>query len=298
MMAVAPRIVDTPLLSIAYEHHGPEGGRAVVLLHGFPYSPRAYDEVAPALAAAGMRVIVPYLRGYGPTRFRDDATMRSAEQAALGQDLLDLMAALDLDRPILVGYDWGGRAACVAAALAPDRVRALVSCWGYNILGRPSLAPAPPAWEHMLWYQYYLHTHRGRMMLNDNRRGFCRYLWEQWSPTWAFSDETFEESAQYFDNPDFVEIVLHSYRWRAGLVPGDPRYAALALYLEQRPDIAVPTIVLRGDQGISPPMRPGDRERFTSHFTCRTLPGIGHSPPQEAPDTVAQAVLELDEMTA
>lgn len=292
------RSVDTAVLSIAYEEHGPRNGKPVLLMHGFPYSVRAYEEVAPALAAQGFRAIVPHLRGFGPTRFLDERTMRSGEQAALTQDLLDLIAALELDRPILVGYDWGGRAACGAAATAPDRIHGLVSCWGYNILGRPSQAPLDPAWEHQLWYQYYLHMHRGRMMLQDNRRGFCRYLWEQWSPTWAFDNATFEDSAQFFDNPDFVDVVLHCYRYRAALVPGDPRYAALALQLEKRPDIAVPTIVLHSDQGISPPMRPGDRERFTAGFTYRELPGVGHSPPQETPSIVVEAVLELDGQTA
>lgn len=285
---------DTPSLTIGYEELGPKDGRPVVLLHGFPYSPRAYDEVAPALAAEGMRAVVPYLRGYGPTRFRDPSRIRSGEQAALGQDLLDLIAVLKLERPLVVGYDWGGRAACIAAAVAPDIVRGLVTCAAYNIFGPPTLAPLSPEKEHNMWYQYYFHTHRGRTMLTQNRRDFCRYLWRLWSPSWKFDDVIFEASAQYFDNPDFVEVVLHSYRHRFYLVPGDPELADLAKRLEQRPDITVPAILLWSDQGLAPPVSQRDRERFTGGLVYREIIGAGHSPPQETPQIVVDAILELD----
>jgi pimeloyl-ACP methyl ester carboxylesterase len=286
--------IEAGVLNIAYEEHGPADGIPAVLLHGFPYDPRTYDAVAPALAAAGIRAIVPYLRGYGPTRFRDPATPRSGEQAALGMDLVALIEALKLDRPVVAGYDWGGRAACVAAALRPDLVRGLVSCGGYNMFGPPITGPVDPEFEHKLWYQYYLHMHRGRMMLVQNRRGFCGLLWKLWSPTWDFSPETFEASAVSFDNPDFVEVVLHSYRHRSGLVPGDPALAGIATRLEQeRPSIAVPTIVLHGEDGLAPPAMSADRSRFTASWELRTIPGIGHNLSQEAPEAMAHAVIDL-----
>lgn len=290
----AIRHIDAGTLLVAYEEHGPADGVPAVLLHGFPYDPRTYDEVAPILADNGIRVIAPYLRGYGPTRFRDPATPRSGEQAALGSDLVALIEALALDRPVVAGYDWGGRAACVAAAIRPDLVRGLVSGGGYNLFGPPVTGPLDPAFEHLLWYQYYLHMHRGRMMLEQNRRGFCRLLWKLWSPTWSFDDETFEATARSFDNPDFVDVVLHSYRHRAGLVPGDPALSELATRLEQhRPEITVPTIVLHGEDGLAPPAMSADRRKFTGPWEVRNLPGIGHNLPQEAPRAMAQAVLDL-----
>ncbi|MGE3746317.1 MAG: alpha/beta fold hydrolase [Sphingomonadaceae bacterium] len=284
---------ETPSLLISYEEHGPDNGQAVVLLHGFPYDPRAYDVVAPALAAEGLRVIVPYLRGYGPTRFIDDAIPRSGEQAALGNDLIELIEALDLQKPVLAGYDWGGRAACITAAVRPDLAGGLVSVCGYNLFGPPLLGPADPAMEHLLWYQYYLHMHRGRMMLTDNRRAFCRYLWQTWSPTWDFDDATFAASASSFDNPDFVEVVLHSYRHRSGLVPGDPRLTGLAARLETRPDISVPTIVLHGDKDHAPLSLSLDRSRFTGSYQRKIIAGAGHNLPQETPEPMVEAVLEL-----
>lgn len=290
----AIRHVRAGVLDVAYEEHGAPDGTPAVLLHGFPYAPRAYDEVAPILAAQGIRAIVPYLRGYGPTRFCDPKTPRSGEQAALGSDLVALIEALGLDRPVVAGYDWGGRAACITAAIRPDLVRGLVSCGGYNLMGPPITAPLDPEFEHKLWYQYYLHMHRGRMMLEQNRRGFCRVLWKQWSPSWAFTEDMFEASAQCFDNPDFVEVVLHSYRHRAGLVPGDPALASLANRLEQeRPPINVPTIVLHGADGLGLAATSGDRSRFTGPWQMRELARIGHNVPQEAPREMARAVLEL-----
>lgn len=290
--------VRTPVLEVAYHESGPADGVPAVLLHGFPYDPLCFADVVPALAAQGMRVIVPYLRGYGPTRFVDAGTPRSGEQAALGNDLIALIGALALDRPVVAGFDWGGRAACIASAVRPDLVRGLVSVCGYNLFGPPVTGPVDPELEHIFWYQYYLHTHRGRMMLNQNRRRFCKLLWKLWSPAWDFTDETFEESARSFDNPDFVEVVLHSYRHRAGLVPGDPTLATLAARLEQRPDIAVPTIVLHGDTDMAPLWMSLDRSRFTGSYARRVLPRVGHNPPQEAPEPMIAAVLELVEATA
>jgi len=217
------KALRTPTLEIAYEESGPAEGRPVVLLHGFPDDVHAYDGVAPPLAAAGWRVLVPYLRGYGPTRFLDPLTPRSGQQAALGHDLLDFLDALGLERAALAGYDWGGRAACIVAALGRERVASLVSVGGYNIqnIVRAS-EPAAPDREYRLWYQWYFHTERGRAGLIANRRPLCRLLWQLWSPNWRFDDATFERTAASFDNPDFVEVVIQSYRHRYDLVPGDP----------------------------------------------------------------------------
>ena len=287
------RTLRTSALEIAYHESGPPEGPSAVLLHGFPYDPLCYEAVALALSAQGMRTIVPYLRGYGPTRFLEAGTPRSGEQAALGNDLIELIEALALSRPVVAGYDWGGRAACITAAVRPDLVRGLVSVGGYNLFGPPATGPLAPEMEHILWYQYYLQMHRGRMMLNDNRRGFCKLLWKLWSPVWDFTDETFERSAKSFDNADFVEVVLHSYRHRAGLAPGDPKLAALAARLELRPDISVPTIVLHGDTDVTPLAMSLDRSRFSGPYAHRVLSRVGHNPPQEAPEPVIDAILEL-----
>jgi len=291
----------TPTLEIAYEDSGPEGGFPVLLMHGFPYDPRAFDEVAPALAAAGHRAIVPYLRGYGATRFLSAETPRSGQQAAFGRDLVELMDALRLPRAVLAGYDWGGRAACVAAALWPERVRGLVSANGYNIQDiAGSVVPAPPAQEHRLWYQYYFHTERGRAGLTANRRELCKLLWRLWSPNWAFDDATFERTAVSFDNPDFVDVVIQSYRHRFGYAPGDPALEVFEQRLAVRPPIAVPTIVLQGEgDGVAPPAvsspaATASRARFfTGPYQRRMIPVIGHNVPQEAPRDVAAAVLDL-----
>jgi pimeloyl-ACP methyl ester carboxylesterase len=286
----------TKTLDIAYEESGPENGSPVLLMHGFPYDPRCYDEVAPRLAAAGCRAIVPYLRGYGPTRFLEAATPRSGQQAALGHDLLDLMDALALPRATLVGFDWGGRAACVATALAPERVTGLVSANGYNIQDiAGSGKPAPAEQEHRLWYQYYFHTERGRAGLTQNRRDICKLLWHLWSPTWKFDDATFERSAKSFDNPDFVDVVIQSYRHRYGYAPGDPALEPFEQRLAARPAITVPTVVLHGaDNGIAPPAAADPQARFfTGPYRREIVPGVGHNLPQEAPTVVAAAALEL-----
>ena len=290
------RLARTPHLEIACETHGPPDGAPVLLLHGFPYAPRAYDAVAPALARQGFRVVVPYLRGYGPTRFLSADTPRSGQQAALGRDLLELLDALEIPRAILAGYDWGGRAACIVAALWPERAKGLVTAEGYNIQNiAASIRPATPELEHRLWYQYYLHGPRGVAGLTANRRDFARLLWRLWSPEWRFDEATFQQSAAAFDNPDFVEIVVHSYRHRFGYAAGDPALAATEAALAAQPAITVPSIGLfGGHDGVSDPARPErDAHHFTGGYTVRILPGIGHNIPQEAPDAYIEAILEL-----
>jgi pimeloyl-ACP methyl ester carboxylesterase len=268
----------------------------VILLHGFPYSPRAYDQIAPALAAEGYRVIVPYLRGYGPTRFNSPDTLRSGQQAALAQDLLDLMDALAIPQAALCGYDWGGRAACIVAALWPERVRCLVTGDGYNLQNIPnSTEPRDPETEHRLWYQYYFHTPRGVEGLTKNRRSLCELLWKLWSPTWIKGPDLYPLSAPAFDNPDFVEVVIQSYRHRFMYAPGDPALEWMEQALTQQPPISVPTISLCGaDDGVGPPPDiDDDCEHFTGPYERRVLPGVGHDIPEEAPAATLKALLDL-----
>ncbi len=292
----APRSIRAGVLDVSYFEYGPANGSVVFLMHGFPYDVHTYAEVAPILAAAGCRVIVPYLRGYGGTRFVDATTLRSGEQAALGADLLALMDALGVQDAVLAGYDWGGRAACVVAALWPERCRALVSFNSYNIQNiATALKPDSPSNEHRLWYQYYFHSERGRAGLTADRRGLIKLLWRLWSPTWKFDSETFLRSAPAFDNPDFVDVVIHSYRHRFGLVPGDPAYAAMEARLAQSPTINVPTITFDGaDDGVrSPSSASAQAHRFSGVREHRVVPGVGHNMPQEVPAVFAQAILEL-----
>jgi pimeloyl-ACP methyl ester carboxylesterase len=288
----------TSVLEIAYEESGPETGFPVLLMHGFPYDPRAFDEVVPPLVEAGCRVIVPYLRGYGQTRFLQAETMRSGQQAALGRDLVELMDALQIPAAVLAGFDWGGRAACVAAALWPDRVKGLVSANGYNIQDiAASVKPAAPEREHRLWYQYYFHTERGRAGLQTNRRELCKLLWRLWSPNWKFDDATYARTAESFDNRDFVEVVIHSYRHRFGYAPGDPAYDIVERQLAERPPITVPAIVLQGaGDGVGvPSARAAETQAklFTGPYQYRLIPVIGHDIPQEAPKETTAAILEL-----
>jgi pimeloyl-ACP methyl ester carboxylesterase len=288
--------IHAGVLDIAYLESGPVTGPPVFLMHGFPYDIHAYAEVAPLLAAAGCRVIVPYLRGYGPTRFLDKDTPRSGEQAALGADLLALMDALGIPRAVLAGYDWGGRAACVVAALWPQRCAGLVSFNSYNIQNiARAMEPEAPENEHRLWYQYYFHSERGRAGLAADRRAVTRLLWKLWSPSWAFDDATFERSAAAFDNPDFVDVVIHSYRHRFGLVPGDPAYADIERRLAAQPSITVPTVTFDGaDDGVRPPASAAAQaHRFSGPRSHRVVAGAGHNMPQEAPRVFADAVLEL-----
>lgn len=291
-----PQHIQAGALSIAYVEAGPADGSPVFLMHGFPYDIHSYVEVAPLLAAAGCRVIVPYLRGFGATQFLSAATPRSGEQAALGADLLALMDALAIPRAVLAGYDWGGRAACVVAALWPERCTGLLSVNSYNIQNiADAMAPDSAENEHCLWYQYYFHSQRGRAGLAKDRRGIAHLLWKLWSPTWPFDDATFERSAAAFDNPDFVEVVIQSYRHRFGLVAGDPTYAEIERRLAQQPVITVPTITFDGaDDGVRPPTNAAAHaHRFTGPRSHHILPGVGHNMPQEVPRVFADAVLAL-----
>ena len=283
-------------LNIAYFESGPADGPPVFLMHGFPYDIHTYAEVAPMLADAGCRVIVPYLRGFGPTRFLSDTTPRSGEQAALGADLLALMDALAIPRAVLAGYDWGGRAACVVAALWPERCAGLVSFNSYNIQNiAKAMEPDTPQNERSLWYQYYFHSERGRAGLAKDRRAVTRLLWQLWSPVWDFDDATFERSAAAFENPDFVDVVIQSYRHRFGLVSGDPAYADIERRLAAQPSITVPAITFDGaDDGVRPPAAAAaSAHRFTGPRSHHIVPGVGHNMPQEVPRVFADAVLAL-----
>jgi pimeloyl-ACP methyl ester carboxylesterase len=290
------RTVDAGVLNIAYYEAGPADGPVVMLMHGFPYDIHSYVDVAPQLAAQGCRVIVPYLRGYGPTRFLDPATPRSGEQAAMGADLMALMDALHIQRAVFAGYDWGGRAACVGAALWPERCIGLVCVNSYLIqdIAR-AMVPARPEREVPLWYQYYFQIERGRAGLAANRRDIARILWTQWSPNWQFDAACFDRTAIGHDNPDYVEVVIHSYRHRYGLADGDPRYADIQQKLSALPPITVPAITLDGDgDGVSPATDGrSSAPRFTGRRVHRVIPRAGHNLPQEAPEAFAAAVMEL-----
>jgi pimeloyl-ACP methyl ester carboxylesterase len=296
--AQSAKSVQTPVLDIAYEESGNPQGFPIVLLHGFPDDVHAFDAVAPPLAKAGYRVLVPYLRGYGPTRFRDPAAPRKAEQAAIGQDLIDFADALNLKQMALAGYDWGGRAAAIAAALHPERVRATVTIGGYTIQNVfPPQPPAPPEVERELWYQWYFNTERGRAGLAANRHSLCKLLWQLWSPGWHFSDEEYNRTAPAFDNPDFVEVVIHSYRHRNSNAPGEGRFLAVEKQLAQRPKIAAPSILLYGatDPLARPAaeVTPAERAVFPALVARRVIEGAGHFLPREKPEAVSSALLEL-----
>lgn len=290
--------VRTPVLEIAYQEFGPAEGPAAILLHGWPSDVHDYDGVAPPLAAAGYRVLVPWLRGFGATRFLDAATPRSGQQAALGADIRDFMAALSVPSAVLVGYDWGGRAACVAAALWPERVAGLVAITGYGIqdIAR-SAEPASAEQEFRYWYQWYFHTERGRAGLAANRAEISRLLWKLWSPNWAFNDATFAATASSFDNPDFVDVTIQSYRHRYGNAPGDPAYDALERQLAAQPVIHVPAIVLHGaEDGVGSNASSEPRDRLFNTFLGRSvIPRAGHFLARENPSDVVAAVLKLKE---
>jgi pimeloyl-ACP methyl ester carboxylesterase len=290
------RHVDAGVLNVAYYEAGPADGPAVALLHGFPYDIHSYVDVAPLLAAQDCRVIVPYLRGYGPTRFRDGKTLRSGEQAAVGADLIALMDALSVKRAVFAGYDWGGRAACIGAALWPDRCMGLVSVNGYLIqdIAR-AMVPAKPEREVPWWYQYYFQLERGRAGLAANRRGIARILWQQWSPNWHFDDGCFERTALAHDNPDYVDVVIHSYRHRFGLADGDPQYADIQRRLAALPVITVPAITMDGDGDGVAAATDGAAQaaKFAGRRTHRVIPRAGHNLPQEEPEAFAAAVMEL-----
>ena len=289
--------IQAGVLEVAYRELGPADGKTVILLHGFPYDIHSYDVAGQQLADAGKRVIVPFLRGYGPTRFVHNETPRVGQQAALSYDLLALMDALRVPRAILAGYDWGGRAACVVAALHPDRVEGLVSCGtGYNIQNTAeALKPTDPDAERHHWYWFYLNSDRGAMALASRREEFCRFLWKIFSPSWQFDELVFRQTVLSFNNPDFVPIVLHSYRFRIGAVSGDPTLQGIEDQLSKGPRIAVPTIVLEGGaDGVDPPTSPPRvAEQFTQLRRRTVLNGVGHNVPQEATGAFVQAVLEV-----
>ena len=295
-MLTADHRVRAGVLDVACHMAGAIDGPPVLLMHGFPYDIHSYVDVAPVLVEAGCRVVVPCLRGYGGTRFLHASTPRSGEQAVLGDDLRALLDALGIQRAVLAGYDWGGRAACVVAALWPERCAGLVSVNSYNLQNiARAMVPDTPANEQRLWYQYLFHSERGRAALQQDRRALCRRLWELWSPTWAFDDACFERSAAAFDNPDFVDVVIHSYRHRFGLVPGDPAVAEVERRLAAQPVITLPTITF---DGLSDGVRPWERaeaqgHRFSGPRSHRLVPGVGHNLPQEAPRLFADAILEL-----
>ncbi|MBL8673226.1 MAG: alpha/beta hydrolase [Alphaproteobacteria bacterium] len=290
------RTARTATLDIAYLESGPAGGAPVVLLHGWPSDVHDWDRVAPVLAADGFRVIMPWLRGTGPTRFLSEATPRSGQQAALGADLRDLMDALAIKQAILAGYDWGGRAACIVAALWPERVRGLVSITGYNIqdIARAN-RPADAAQEVRYWYQWYLHTERGRAGFERNRRALVEHLWRLWSPNWAFDAATLDATMASLENPDFVDVTVQSYRHRYGNAPGDPALDAIERQLAAQPTIAVPTIAPHGAcDGVTPPeLSEGAAKRFSGRFERRVVPIAGHFLPRETPGVVIQAVRDL-----
>ena len=288
--------IDAGPLNIAYYETGPADGAPVILLHGFPYDIHSFVEVAPMLAARRCRVIVPYLRGHGPTRFLDANTPRAGQQAALGVDLINLMNALKVHRAVLAGYDWGGRAACVAAALWPERCSGLVSVNSYLIQDIAKAAlPLPSEVESGLWYQYYFQTERGRVGLSTDRRGLTKVVWTRNSPNWRFDDPTLSRSVAAFDNPDYVEIVIHSYRHRLGLAPGYPEYEDVEKQLAVQPAISVPTITMDGASDGVIPATDGSSSasKFTGHRSHRVIPRAGHNLPQEAPVAFADAVMAL-----
>jgi len=288
------RTIKTDTLEIAFFEHGSPEGWPVVLSHGFPYDIHAYDEVAPLLADAGARVIVPYLRGFGPTRFLSTSTMRSGQQAALGKDVIDLLDALGIKKAVLAGYDWGGLASCVASALWPERVAGLVSYAGYDIIDVERLTRTyQPSLEQAVWYQHLFQQERGRECLSLHRRDLCRILWKQWSPSWAFDDETFDRTAASFDNPDFVDVVIHSYRFDFGNAAGDPALANLEARLAEKPPIIAPAITIDGKQD---PLKPGGTADHAPMFQARhehRVVDCGHNLPWEAPKDFADAVVTV-----
>jgi pimeloyl-ACP methyl ester carboxylesterase len=291
------RQVDAGLLNVGYADMGPADGRAAVLLHGWPYDIHSYLEVAPVLAAAGYRVVIPYLRGFGTTRFLSDATLRNGEQAALALDVIALMDALEIERATVAGFDWGARTANIVAALWPQRCTGLVSVSGYLIGSQEAgRRPLPPAAELQWWYQYYFATERGRAGYDTYRRDFAKLIWRTASPKWSFDDATFDRSAASFDNPDHVEIVIHNYRWRLGLADGEAAYDELEQRLAQGPLLEVPTITLEGDANGAPHPEPSSYAgKFSGEYSHRTIEGgVGHNLPQEAPEAFATAVLDVD----
>jgi len=293
--------IDAGPLNVGYVDVGPVDGQTVLLLHGWPYDIHSFADVAPALGAAGYRVIVPFLRGYGTTRYSSDDTVRNGQQAALAVDVIDLMDALGVDAAVIGGFDWGARTANVVAALWPERCKAMVSVSGYLIGNQEAnKAPLPPPAELSWWYQFYFATERGRAGYDAYRHDFARLIWHTASPQWDFDDRTFERSASAFDNPDHVDIVIHNYRWRLGVVGGEAQYDHLEKQLATGPSIAVPTITLEGDANGAPHPEPESyAARFVGSYAHRTISGgVGHNLPQEAPDQFVRAVMDADALAS
>ncbi len=290
------RQIDAGVLNVGYVDVGPQDGPAVVLLHGWPYDIHSYGEVTPLLAAAGYRVVVPYLRGFGATRFLSDETFRNGEQAALGLDVVSLMDALKIDKAIIAGFDWGARTAGIVAALWPERCKALVAVSGYLIGSQEAnRKPLPPGAELAWWYQFYFATERGRAGYEQYRHDFAKLIWQTASPRWSFDDATFDRTAASFDNPDHVDIVIHNYRWRIGVADGEPQYDDLEARLALGPPITVPTITLEGDANGAPHLDPSAyAHRFTGKYEHRTVSGgVGHNLPQEAPQVFVDAIVNV-----
>lgn len=289
--------VKTPVLNIGYGDYGDASGFPVILLHGFPYDVRSFDGVVSPLVEAGHRVLVPYLRGYGPTSFLDPDAPRMAEQAAIGQDVVDFAEALGITHCALAGFDWGLRAACITSILHPEMVKGFVAMGGYSVQDTVTKEkPAPAFREAMMWYQWYFNTEQGRVGLEENRRDVVRHLWETWAPEWNYTDEAFNKSAPSFDNPDFVDIVIHSYRHRHMNAPGEERFLEVERKLAEAPPITVPTIVLRGGaSGLGTPSEDPseDQRNFTNLVARRIVAGAGHDLPTQRPDAVSEALLEL-----
>ena len=290
--------IDAGALNVGYAEAGPANGPAVFLLHGWPYDIYSYVDVAPLLASRGYRVIVPYLRGYGSTRFLSSETVRNGQQAVVAVDIVALMNALGIEKAIMAGYDWGARTADIVAVLWPERCKALVSVSGYLIGSvAANKMPLPPKAEYEWWYQYYFATERGRAGYEANRRDFARLIWQTASPTWKFDDATFNRSAAAFDNPDHVSVVIHNYRWRLGLAEGEPKYDDLEKRLAEAPVITVPSITLEGDANGAPHPDPAAyAKKFSGKYTHRLITGgVGHNLPQEAPQAFAQAIVDIAE---
>ena len=292
-------IVESDVLRIAYVEHGPTHGWPVILSHGFPYDVHAFDAVSSILAQEGARCIVPYTRGFGPTRFVSDTAMRSGQQAARGQDIIQLADALGLNRPIIGGFDWGGNASCVAAALWPERIGGLVSYAGYDVIDVDRQRhPVEPSLERIFWYQHLFQTERGRECLTDHRRELCRLLWSEWSPGWQFDDATFARSAASFDNPDFVDIVIHCYRWTFGLEAGHCALKPLEDRLAEKPPMKVPAVTI---DGATDPLKPGGTAGHANMFVAEhehLVVNAGHNLPQQEPKAFADAVMKVREWVA
>ena len=290
------RSLKTDKLNISYFEIGHKNSIPVFLMHGFPYDIYAYKDVVEILKKHDLRIIVPYLRGFGPTKFLNKSLLRSGEQAALGKDLIDLMDGLNIKKAILAGYDWGGRAACIVAALYPQRCIGLISCNGYNIqnIKIDSITPDKPENEKNYWYQYFFHTKRGFNSLTKNRNDIIKFLWKTWSPTWKFSKKDFELSQESFQNPDFVDVVIHSYKHRYGLVDGDKSYSNIENKLSLTPNIKVPTITIDGlMNGVREPKHEKNIKKFTNLIKHKLLKNVGHNVPQESPLIFSNLILEI-----